>query len=48
MAATQLRPELLLALATIGGVLAVGILYGVLIAAGLSVLDTLRPCGPAA
>jgi SulP family sulfate permease len=36
------RSELLLALATIGGVLAVGILYGVLIAVGLSVLDTLR------
>jgi sulfate permease, SulP family len=36
------RSELLLALATIGGVLAVGILYGVLIAAGLSVLDMLR------
>jgi MFS superfamily sulfate permease-like transporter len=36
------RSELLLALATIVGVLAVGILYGVLIAVGLSVLDTLR------
>jgi high affinity sulfate transporter 1 len=34
--------ELLLALATIIGVLAVGILYGVLIAVGLSVLDMLR------
>jgi high affinity sulfate transporter 1 len=34
--------ELLLALATILGVLAAGILYGVLIAVGLSVLDMLR------
>jgi high affinity sulfate transporter 1 len=36
------RSELVLALATIVGVLALGILYGVLIAVGLSVLDTLR------
>jgi SulP family sulfate permease len=36
------RSELVLALATIVGVLAAGILYGVLIAVGLSVLDMLR------
>jgi SulP family sulfate permease len=36
------RSELVLALVTIAGVLAAGILYGVLIAVGLSVLDTLR------
>jgi sulfate permease, SulP family len=36
------RSELVLALATIVGVLAAGILYGILIAVGLSVLDTLR------
>ena len=36
------RSELVLALATVVGVLAAGILYGVLIAVGLSVLDLLR------
>jgi high affinity sulfate transporter 1 len=36
------RSELLLALATIVGVVGAGILYGVLIAVGLSVLDVLR------
>lgn len=36
------RSELVLALATIVGVLVAGLLYGVLIAVGLSVLDTLR------
>jgi len=36
------RSELVLAIATVVGVLAAGILYGVLIAVGLSVLDMLR------
>ena len=36
------RSELVLALATVVGVLAAGILYGVLLAVGLSVLDMLR------
>jgi SulP family sulfate permease len=36
------RSELVLALVTIVGVLVAGILYGILIAVGLSVLDTLR------
>ncbi len=36
------RSELVLALATTTAVLAVGVLYGVLIAAGLSILDLLR------
>jgi high affinity sulfate transporter 1 len=36
------RSELALALATTGAVLAVGVLYGVLVAVGLSILDLLR------
>jgi SulP family sulfate permease len=36
------RSELVLALATTAGVLALGVLYGVLLAVGLSILDLLR------